>query len=233
MTLDHDPLLPAITTLCDGSQSDPNRAKPSEQDPNPHRSQVDRRVAQWPPFSELDPTFKRDHAWRAVTSQSHAEQRCRRRDCAFQGAELGRDVLARNTCLHAAGQRKIGVVEGVEQLHIEAERSPLPERKLAREVNVRVRKVRPAHRVAAGVAELAIGFRIASGALPGGGIDDRNKGIGIEPLTGSSHSHSWERCFAIKRLTRSSPRELRPARLEDPFSISRVRLAQDAEWQAG
>ena len=103
---------------------------------------------------KLDSALKRNHARRTVAAQSDAEQSRGWRDRAFQGSEFGGYVPARDSSLDAVGQREVGVIEGVEELHVEAQRSPFPERKLARKVDVRVCEMRPAQRVAPGVCRI-------------------------------------------------------------------------------
>ena len=71
--------------------------------------------------SEFDSSLEGDHARRAVAAQSHAQQSGGRRDGARQCAKAGlRFWLARGSCL-IAGESKVGVVEEVEELRIEAD----------------------------------------------------------------------------------------------------------------
>ena len=108
----------------------------------------------------------------------------------------GRNVFAGHAGLHAAGQCEVGMVEGVEHLHIEAQRGLLPDGKTAREVDVGVGEVRAAHGVAACSRQTG-SWRggIAACAGAGGGIDDRDEGVGIEPLPGSGNGDAGDTGF--------------------------------------
>jgi hypothetical protein len=79
------------------------------------------------------------------------------------------------------GQRKVGMVEGVEHLHVEAQR-----------------------------------------AVAGGGIDDRDKCVGIEPLPGSGDCDSGDRGFLVERLARNAAGKLRPIGLKNAVAVPAV-----------
>ena len=72
--------------------------------------------------SELDPPLKCNHARRAVDAQSDSHQTSRGRDGAGDGAEacLGRGFRLYSSLID--GQRKVGMVENIEELRVEAER---------------------------------------------------------------------------------------------------------------
>ena len=71
--------------------------------------------------SEFDSALKGDHARRAVAAEADAEQSGGRRDGAGQRAKSRlRGRLAWSACL-IGGQRKVGVIEDVEELRVEAE----------------------------------------------------------------------------------------------------------------
>src|ERR1017187_4380628 len=99
-------------------------------------------------LSELNSCLECDHPWRTVSAQSHAQQSSRRRDCAFERAKLRRNRFARHACLHIAGQCKVRMVEGVEHLHVKTQSRPFKQPKLPRHIDVRIREVRSARRVA-------------------------------------------------------------------------------------
>jgi len=125
----------------------------------------------------------------------------------LQSPERGRNV-ARNSGLHAAGQREVGMIEGVEHLHIKAQRTLFPEVKPAREIDVGVGEMRAADGVSAGVAELAEGWcvrpaRTDSSAVAGGWIDHGDKCVGVEPLP-SGEGDSGYRGFLVERLAENA-----------------------------
>ena len=114
------------------------------------------------------------------------------------------------------GNAKLGWLKALNICASKRNDSPSRNAKLPREVDVGVSKVRPAHRVAARVAELAVGWRIAAGACAGGGIDDRDKGLGIEPLPRAGNGHAGIGRFAVNRHAGNAARKLRPAGSERP-----------------
>src|SRR5271165_444583 len=71
-------------------------------------------------LSKLDSGLERDHARRTVSAEAYTEQPSGGRNGAFEGAELGWDVFARDPCFDDARQREVRVVESVEHLHVEA-----------------------------------------------------------------------------------------------------------------
>jgi hypothetical protein len=94
-------------------------------------------------ISELQAQLKRDHARRAITSQTDAEQAGRRRGRGSNRAKpnLGaaRSIgasLSRNVGQHPAGKRKIRTVEYIEELDVEAQLHSLGHRKPLRKVEV-------------------------------------------------------------------------------------------------
>ena len=91
---------------------------------------------------------------------------------------------------HHAGQPKIRMVEDVEELRFEPQLHALGQRKPFRQVEVAPEEIRPAQRVAAEVAELAILRRVAAGAGARARIDGRDEGIGIEPLNRARLRHA-------------------------------------------
>ena len=98
--------------------------------------------------------------------------------------------------------------------------------------------MRAAHGVAAGVAELALGGRVGgtggdASAVASSGIDNRDEGVGIEPLPRSCNGNAGDRGFLIERLPGNAAGILRAVGLKDAVAVGRVRLAEDGEWEAG
>src|SRR5271166_9920 len=107
--------------------------------------------------SEFDSRLKCDHARRTVSTQSDAEQPCWRRDGALERAEFFRDINSGHSRFHVVRQSKVRMVECIEKLRIEAQRHRALNRKLFRQINIRVCEVRSAHCIAARIPELTIG----------------------------------------------------------------------------
>ena len=139
--------------------------------------------------SELDPALKRNHARRTVPAEAYAKQSCGRRDGAGQCAKSSlRSGVARCSRL-IAGQRKVGVIEDIERLRIQSKTHTLRDGNSFRQIHLGVGEMRSANIVAAGVAKLAIGWRISAGAGSGAGIDDRREGIRVQPLATAGRCH--------------------------------------------
>ena len=66
-------------------------------------------------------------------------------------------------------------------------------------VELGVGEVRAAEVVAAGVAELAVGGRVAAGTRAGAGIDDGFKRIRVEPLQAAGLGDAGDGCLAVER----------------------------------
>src|SRR5580704_2348829 len=81
------------------------------------------------PLLELYPSLKCDHARGAITSQSNTQQPRRGRDRALERSESSRDGTAWYAGFYLAGQREVGMVEGIEHLCVQAERYALSNRK--------------------------------------------------------------------------------------------------------
>src|ERR1035441_699336 len=116
--------------------------------------------------SEFNPSLERDHTRRTVAAESDAEQSRGRRDGAGQRAKarLCRRLAGRAGLVRGEGE--VRVVEEIEYLRVEAEGNMFRDRNLLRDVDLGVGEVRSAIIVAAGVAELAVGRRIAARPRP-------------------------------------------------------------------
>ena len=87
-------------------------------------------------MSKFDPSLKCDHSWGAVSAKSDAEQTSGWRDGAGDRAKacLGRGFPRRSSLI--AGQRKVGMVEDIEELRVEAEGDMLRDRNLLRQIHL-------------------------------------------------------------------------------------------------
>src|SRR5260370_16216055 len=116
---------------------------------------------------ELQAQLKRNHAGRAITTQTDAKQTGRRRSCRGKRSKsrLGRR-LARNPSKNHARKCEIRMVEYIEELDVETHLHTLGQRKPLREVEVTPDEVGTAQRVAAEVPELTVLGTVAAKARP-------------------------------------------------------------------
>jgi hypothetical protein len=89
------------------------------------------------PLLELYPSLKCNLTRGAVTSQSNTQQPRRGRDCAFERSESSRDRTAWYASFHLAGQREVGMVEGIEHLRVQTECDALSNRERLADIDVR------------------------------------------------------------------------------------------------
>ena len=85
---------------------------------------------------ELDSSLKRDHAGRTVPAESDAQQAGGRRDGAGQRAKARlRCGFSRSSSL-IAGQREVGMVEGIEDLRVQPEIHAFGDRNPLRQIDL-------------------------------------------------------------------------------------------------
>ena len=126
----------------------------------------------------------REHARRAITAQTDAEQAGRRRSRGSKRPKPRlRRRLARNFSKNHARKCGIRTVEYIEELDVESHLHTLGQRKPLREVEVTPRKMGTPQRIAAKVPELTVLRTVATKARAGTRVHGRDKGIGIKPLT--------------------------------------------------
>jgi hypothetical protein len=105
---------------------------------------------------ELNPALKRDHARGAVAPQPNAQQPRRWRDRAFERSESSRNLHAWHSRFDLAWQSKIGMIERVEHLGVEAKCDPFFDWESLGDVDVGIRVMRSAYGVPPGIAELTV-----------------------------------------------------------------------------
>src|ERR1700683_674465 len=141
-------------------------------------------------FLEFEPSLKRQHAWRTVSTQTDTQQTRGRRGriCQRSKAHL-RGGFAWHSGQHQARQSKIGMVKNIEELSVKSQLHSLREGKPFRQVEITPEEIRSAQRVASQVSELAIRRTIPPVAGPGARIDGGRESVRVEPLDGSGLRH--------------------------------------------
>ncbi len=96
------------------------------------------------------------------------------------------------------GRCEVRMVEGIEELTIQSQRHPFPNRNALCQVDIRIGEMRTRARCCVPSFRIGSCNRVASSAGPSGGIHYGAKGVGIQPLPGARYGHTRIRSLAVE-----------------------------------